>query len=100
MRQKGAMGKNRKTRSRIDQRPMKVKDIPGRTGGRGSPICRRIMSDPSVAQKIDLYAREVAPELGILPASNVFPVLSEVIGRAMEMGCTLRWDGEFEKRKK
>ena len=45
----------------------------------------------------DRYAREVAPELGIMPASNAFPVLSEVIGRAVEMGCAWRWSGEGEE---
>lgn len=70
----------------------------GRKGRGKIDTCRKMASSPENEKKIESYARNAAPGLGIMPESNVFSELVEVIKGAVEMGCLIYCANADERR--
>ena len=70
----------------------------GRKAGGKIGTCRKMANAPEMAKKIESYARHAAPGLGIMPESNVFSELVEVIKGAVEMGCLIYCMDAEERR--
>ena len=63
-----------------------------------SDFVKKIANNPEVIKEINAYAKKVSADLSIIPESNLFPVLYQVIFHSVKTGYEIARQGKFKNK--